>query len=209
MATLPQFHAFGLVVTTFMPLVEGIPVVFHPDPTDVVNVAKLIATYQATILCGTATVLGLYAGDARVNPLMLESLRIVVAGGDGTVNDVLNGLEDPSRVPLAQLAFGTANMLARELRIPRDPGALAALVERELVDLRIAIALYLARNGLPGSVGADLEAYVLTRVPREIELESAEDWESVLNWIGRLDGAYFDRGMRWCLERGYYRVRDS
>ena len=56
--------------------------------------------------------------------------RIVVAGGDGTVNDVLNGLEDPSRVPLAQLAFGTANMLARELRIPRDPGALAALVER-------------------------------------------------------------------------------
>jgi len=88
-------------------------------------------------------------------------------------------------------------------------GPLAALVERELVDLRIAIAVYLARNGLPGSVGADLEAYVLTRVPREIELESAEDWESVLKWIGRLDDAYFDRGMRWCLERGYYRVRDS
>jgi YegS/Rv2252/BmrU family lipid kinase len=56
--------------------------------------------------------------------------RIVVAGGDGTVNDVVNGLEDPSRVPLAHLAHGTANMLARELRIPRDPGALAALVER-------------------------------------------------------------------------------
>lgn len=56
--------------------------------------------------------------------------RIVVAGGDGTVNDVLNGLDDPSRVPLAHLAQGTANMLARELRIPRDPAALAALVER-------------------------------------------------------------------------------
>ncbi len=55
--------------------------------------------------------------------------RIVVAGGDGTVNDVLNGLEDPSRIPLAHLAYGTANMLARELRIPADPGALAALVE--------------------------------------------------------------------------------
>ena len=55
--------------------------------------------------------------------------RIVVAGGDGTVNDVLNGLEDPSRVPLAHLAYGTANMLARELRIPRDPDAVAALVE--------------------------------------------------------------------------------
>jgi diacylglycerol kinase family enzyme len=57
--------------------------------------------------------------------------RIVVAGGDGTVNDVLNGLEDPSRIPLAHLAYGTANMLARELRIPGDPSALAALVESE------------------------------------------------------------------------------
>jgi YegS/Rv2252/BmrU family lipid kinase len=56
--------------------------------------------------------------------------RIVVAGGDGTVNDVLNGLEDPSRIPLAHLAYGTANMLARELRIPRNPEALAELVER-------------------------------------------------------------------------------
>jgi diacylglycerol kinase family enzyme len=55
--------------------------------------------------------------------------RIVVAGGDGTVNDVLNGLDDPSRIPLAHLAYGTANMLARELRIPSDPDALAALVE--------------------------------------------------------------------------------
>jgi len=55
---------------------------------------------------------------------------IVVAGGDGTVNDVVNGLEDPSRIPLAHLAYGTANMLARELRIPRDPGALVSLVER-------------------------------------------------------------------------------
>jgi diacylglycerol kinase (ATP) len=55
---------------------------------------------------------------------------IVVAGGDGTVNDVLNGLEDPSRIPLAHLAYGTANMLARELAIPRDPEALVSLVER-------------------------------------------------------------------------------
>lgn len=55
--------------------------------------------------------------------------RIVVAGGDGTVNDVLNALEDPSRIPLTQLAYGTANMLARELAIPREPRALAALVE--------------------------------------------------------------------------------
>lgn len=88
-------------------------------------------------------------------------------------------------------------------------GPLAALVERELVDLRITIALYLSRNDLPGSVGADLERYVIVRASDRLRLESAEDWESVLDWIGHLDDAYFERGMRWCLEQGFYRVRDS
>ena len=88
MATLPLFHAFGLTVTTFMPLVEGIPVVCHPDPTDAVNVAKSIARYRATIFCGTSTFLRLYVKNRRVHPLMLESLRIVVAGAEKLNEDV-------------------------------------------------------------------------------------------------------------------------
>lgn len=82
MATLPLFHAFGLTVTTFMPLIEGIPMVCHPDPTDALNIAKAIATHKATVLCGTSTFLRLYARNKRVHPLMLESLRIVVAGAE-------------------------------------------------------------------------------------------------------------------------------
>ena len=88
MATLPLFHAFGLTVTTFMPLVEGIPIVCHPDPTDAVNVAKAIAKYRATIFCGTSTFLRLYTKNRRVHPLMLESLRIVVAGAEKLSPDV-------------------------------------------------------------------------------------------------------------------------
>jgi acyl-[acyl-carrier-protein]-phospholipid O-acyltransferase/long-chain-fatty-acid--[acyl-carrier-protein] ligase len=82
MASLPLFHAFGLTVTTFMPLIEGIPMVCHPDPTDALNVAKAIARHKATVLCGTSTFLRLYARNKRVHPLMLESLRIVVAGAE-------------------------------------------------------------------------------------------------------------------------------
>jgi acyl-[acyl-carrier-protein]-phospholipid O-acyltransferase/long-chain-fatty-acid--[acyl-carrier-protein] ligase len=87
MATLPLFHAFGLTVTTFMPLVEGIPVVCHADPTDSLNVAKAIATHRATILCGTSTFLRLYARNPKVHPLMFESLRIVVAGAEKLTAD--------------------------------------------------------------------------------------------------------------------------
>lgn len=52
MSCLPLFHAFGLTVNRFMPLIEGIPVVCHADPTDAVGVAKNVAQYRATILCG-------------------------------------------------------------------------------------------------------------------------------------------------------------
>ncbi|MEE9343536.1 MAG: MFS transporter, partial [Gammaproteobacteria bacterium] len=82
MATLPLFHAFGLTVTTFMPLIEGIPMICHPDPTDVVNISKAIARHQATIFCGTSTFLRLYTKNRRVHPLMLDSLRIIVAGAE-------------------------------------------------------------------------------------------------------------------------------
>ncbi|MBI5618945.1 MAG: MFS transporter [Gammaproteobacteria bacterium] len=82
MATLPLFHAFGLTVTTFMPLVEGIPMVTHPDPTDALGVAKAVARFRGTILCGTSTFLRLYTKNPRVLPLMFEPLRIVVAGAE-------------------------------------------------------------------------------------------------------------------------------
>ncbi len=82
MASLPLFHAFGLTVTGLMPLVEGMPAVCHPDPTDALNIAKAIGKYQATVFCGTSTFLRLFTRNRRIHPLMLASLRIVVAGAE-------------------------------------------------------------------------------------------------------------------------------
>ncbi|MEB8431843.1 acyl-[ACP]--phospholipid O-acyltransferase [Cocleimonas sp. KMM 6892] len=82
MSTLPTFHAFGLLATTFMPLSEGIPIICHPDPTDVVTIAKGVARHQATVLFGTSTFLRLYTMNKKVHPLMLRSLRLVIAGAE-------------------------------------------------------------------------------------------------------------------------------
>jgi len=53
---------------------------------------------------------------------------IAVAGGDGTLNEVVNGLA-PGAPPLLVLALGTANVLAGEIGLDRvgDTGAQAAL----------------------------------------------------------------------------------
>jgi YegS/Rv2252/BmrU family lipid kinase len=48
---------------------------------------------------------------------------VIVCGGDGTINEVINGIAG-SNVPVAILPAGTANILAKELGIPWDiPGA--------------------------------------------------------------------------------------
>jgi diacylglycerol kinase (ATP) len=50
--------------------------------------------------------------------------RLVVIGGDGTIQDVVNGMLGAGRaVPIGIVPAGTGNDLARSLRLPRDPGA--------------------------------------------------------------------------------------
>ena len=86
--SLPIFHAFGITVTTFLPLIEGIKCVAHPDPTDGVGIGKLVSKYKATIMTGTSTFFRLYTKNTKVHPLMFESLRLVVAGAEKLREDV-------------------------------------------------------------------------------------------------------------------------
>jgi len=81
-STLPTFHAFGLLATTLMPLSQSIPIICHPDPTDVLNIAKGIARFKATYLFGTSTFFRMYVKNKKVHPLMLASIRLTIAGAE-------------------------------------------------------------------------------------------------------------------------------
>lgn len=66
---------------------------------------------------------------------------VIVAGGDGTINEVVNGLAG-SQVPLAVLPAGTANVLGKELRLPWDILAAARLIpQSELRRIALGVAI--------------------------------------------------------------------
>jgi diacylglycerol kinase (ATP) len=106
------------------------------------------------------------AGEARDRVRSVdEGLdRLVVAGGDGTINEVVNGLRDPGRVPILHLPTGTANQLARTLGLPFEPEKLVTILEQGAVQ-RIDLGLAGTRRFLM-LVSAGFDARVAEEVQK-------------------------------------------
>jgi len=74
-----------------------------------------------------------------------EGRQLVIAcGGDGTLNEIINGLaaqQNGHRVPLALLPGGTANVLAKEIELPWDiPAAAEKLLQGEVKEIALGLA---------------------------------------------------------------------
>jgi diacylglycerol kinase family enzyme len=126
---------------------------------------------------------------------------IVAAGGDGTINEVVNGLANErtgpggpgGALPLAVLPLGTANVLAAEIGLDPDPGALARTIAQGPMR---PVALGQANGRLFGVVlGAGFDAHVVDGVDTGLK-----------RWIGK--GAYVWEAVRQLGRFGFpeYRV---
>jgi long-chain-fatty-acid--[acyl-carrier-protein] ligase len=77
---LPAFHSFGLSVTGLLPLLAGLRVVHHSDPTAAAALARKAGTYRPTVLAGTPTFVRSVLD--RAGSGQLASLRLIVVGAE-------------------------------------------------------------------------------------------------------------------------------
>jgi YegS/Rv2252/BmrU family lipid kinase len=103
---------------------------------------------------------------------------IIACGGDGTVNEALNGLMlsgPETTATLGVIPLGSGNLLATDLRLPRNPEAAArALLEYQPCELHPGMITFESKTGLQkrwlivvAGVGADAE--LMDRTPVSIK----------------------------------------
>ena len=80
LACLPMFHSFGFTMTGLLPLLAGIRVVHHSDPTDASGLLRKIISYKPTIFVGTPTFVGHVFERAKRG--QLDSLRLIIVGAE-------------------------------------------------------------------------------------------------------------------------------
>lgn len=86
---------------------------------------------------------------------------LVSVGGDGTANEMVNGLGD-SLTPWTVLPVGTANVVARQFRIPARPEQLAEVIGRYRIE-EMDLGLAKGQRFLLGA-GAGLDAAITAKV---------------------------------------------
>lgn len=110
----------------------------HRRFEEIEKAAAILKNAGITVEIAATTAPGTARGMAQLAVGQRREL-VIVCGGDGTVNEVVNGLAG-SRTPLALLPAGTANILAKELGVPWDIPHAARLIPGGVVR-RIALGI--------------------------------------------------------------------
>ena len=138
---------------------------------------RIALAREALESCGAEVdlYLTLARGDARkaaAKALTEGYDRVVAAGGDGTLNEVVNGIASPA-LPIAFLPFGTVNVFALEAGIPKE--------------LEAACALAVTGTARPITLGRVNDELFLLMVSSGWDAEAVAHVRAGLKkWIGRL-----------------------
>lgn len=121
-----------------MKQIERITLIYNPtagtlrrDPSIIHRLVAALETHQLTVTLAP-TKRAHHATELARVAVRAQADCVLVCGGDGTINEAAQALIGTDTA-LAIWPGGTANVLAKELRLPNDPAALAALIAQQQV----------------------------------------------------------------------------
>jgi YegS/Rv2252/BmrU family lipid kinase len=144
---------------------------------------------------------GGHAWELAREAVKKDPCLIIAAGGDGTINEVMNGMVHSS-VPLAILPLGTTNVLAKEIGIPDNVEAAMqkalSLTPRNISLGRIectvnnsAVSRYFC---LMAGIGFDAKAvFDMNKAIKKVSGEGAYILSGIVNLIHYFPGELFFR----------------
>ncbi len=158
LAMLPPFHSFGLAGNVVLPLVTGLPAVYHPNPTEGPVLAQTLGSYRATVVLATPTFL---TGVLRAaTHEQASSLRLAVTGAEACPPRLYDLVAELCPEAIVLEGYGITECApVVSLNLPEDPrpntlGRLLASLEHALVSVE---------TGEP--VGDDVCGMLLLRGP--------------------------------------------
>jgi acyl-[acyl-carrier-protein]-phospholipid O-acyltransferase/long-chain-fatty-acid--[acyl-carrier-protein] ligase len=89
---LPFFHSFGFMAALWLPAVNGLGVVYHPNPLDAQVIGELVKRYKVTFMVATPTFLQAYI--RRCPPESFGSLQYVLVGAEKLPERLAQAFED-------------------------------------------------------------------------------------------------------------------
>lgn len=109
-----------------------------------------------------------------------QNHTLIVMGGDGTVNEVVNGIKDPSKVMFGYIPIGSSNDFARGLRLEKDPMKALNIILKPTKTTHVDLGEIRTRTGsrrFAVSAGIGFDAAVCHEV-------CVSKWKILLNRIG-------------------------
>jgi acyl-[acyl-carrier-protein]-phospholipid O-acyltransferase/long-chain-fatty-acid--[acyl-carrier-protein] ligase len=89
---LPFFHSFGFMAALWLPAVNGVGVVYHPNPLDAQVIGELVKRYHVTFMVATPTFMQAYM--RRCPPEAFGSLQYVLVGAEKLPERLALAFED-------------------------------------------------------------------------------------------------------------------